>query len=116
MKTLLATALLLGAGGCTPQLDVVILSPPAGGSYVAGEEILFAAEARRSSGRFVEEAGYWWYSDQDGEIGLGASLIADSLSVGTHQITVTVIADPIAMGDGGVTITVGSSSDVGDRD
>ena len=112
---LVALAVLMGVSGCTPQLDVVILSPATGSSYEAGEMIVFVAEARRSSGRLVEEAGYWWYSDLDGEIGFAASLSVDSLSVGTHQITVDVIADPIAMGDAGVTITIVDSSDGGEE-
>ena len=69
--------------------SVAILSPENGASTVRGTNITFSGSAYTSDGVEFEAKTYQWVSDLDGVIGSEKTFSTDSLSTGTHAITLT---------------------------
>ncbi|TVP55903.1 MAG: hypothetical protein EA351_09485, partial [Gemmatimonadales bacterium] len=67
----------------TPLL-ATITSPPSGTRIEEGESVTFQARARMDGAEVA--ATFSWASGFDGDLGTGASLVVNSLSVGVHLI------------------------------
>jgi hypothetical protein len=75
-----------------PQKAPQILSiePLSGASYVISQTISFAAETYDPEDGVLPDANLQWSSSLDGVLGTGALLQLDTLSIGTHTITLLV--------------------------
>ncbi len=83
---------------------VTISAPTDNASFAEDETITFSAVAVDSEDGALSGDAIVWTSDKDGQVGTGASFISDSLSIGTHIITVTATD---SQGDSGTdTITI----------
>ena len=71
-----------------PQINSV--SPVSGTTYVVSQTIAFEAETYDPEDGVPPDDHIQWSSDLDGALGTGALLQIDTLSVGTHTITLSV--------------------------
>jgi subtilisin family serine protease len=69
--------------------SVSIASPAAGTSVVQGTTLAFSGSANDAEDGALSGASLVWTSSLNGQIGTGASFSTSSLSIGTHQITLT---------------------------
>jgi hypothetical protein len=70
--------------------QILAVEPISGSSYVISQTISFAAEAYDPEDGTLPDGNLQWASDLDGVLGTGALLQLDTLSIGTHLITLTV--------------------------
>jgi hypothetical protein len=68
---------------------ITSISPVSGTTYVAGQIISFEASAQDPEDGQLPDGNLQWSSSIDGVIGTGALLQLDTLSIGTHLITLT---------------------------
>jgi hypothetical protein len=71
-----------------PQINAV--SPVSGTTYVLSQTITFEADTYDIEDGVPPDDHITWTSDLDGVLGTGALLQIDTLSLGTHTITVSV--------------------------
>jgi len=91
-----------GATG-TAQVSVIvhgvrIITPYTGMKFFQGDFITFTGTAADLMGTPLTGASLVWASDRDGQIGTGQSFSTNSLSVGTHKVTL-VATDAQGMAD-----------------
>jgi hypothetical protein len=74
-----------------PEKDPVLtfVAPEDGAVFFPTQPVALEATADDLEDGTLEGAALTWSSDRDGDLGAGELLITDSLSTGTHQITVT---------------------------
>jgi hypothetical protein len=77
-----------GVENKAPQINSVL--PVSGTTYVVSQTIAFEAEAYDVEDGVPSDDHIQWSSDLDGLLGTGALLQIDTLSVGTHTITLSV--------------------------
>jgi len=72
---------------------VTILAPMNGSSYIGDQQVFFTASADDPQDGSLDGGNVVWSSSLDGVLGTGDTLSAeaDTLSEGTHQITVTAL-------------------------
>ena len=91
-----------------------ITNPTEEDIFYVGGMISFVVECtvlEYSYGRVLRE----WSSDLDGQIGSGVSISKNTLSEGTHQITVTVTDGRGAVGRDTIVITINPTTDIGTK-
>ncbi len=70
--------------------QILSVDPISGTTYVVSQTISFEAEAYDPEDGQLPDGNLQWSSDIDGVLGTGALLQLDTLSIGTHTITLTV--------------------------
>jgi hypothetical protein len=88
------------------------LASPVDGDWLpAGEAVVFRGYATDLEDVVLDDAGYRWTSDVDGDLGSGPTLWGLPLSPGAHRITLTV-TDRIGNAiEESVAITIGGQSE-----
>ena len=76
-----------GPGGGNAAPTVTISGPASGSTYTSGQRITFSGSATDPEDGALTGAALEWSSSRDGELGTGASLEVNTLSVGTHTVT-----------------------------
>ncbi len=100
---------------CVPR--VTIESPEDGASFEEAAEITFSGRAADFQGGDIAGQALVWTSSLDGTIGGGKTIISDSLSVGTHTITLTATDAVGASSSDTITINIiAGSGDDGSND
>jgi len=66
-----------------------ITAPADLGVFVAGDDVQFTGSGADTEDGALSGASLVWVSDIDGQIGTGEGLITNTLSAGTHRITLT---------------------------
>ncbi len=72
------------------SLTISIISPDNGATYSRGQTIQFTASATDPVDGTLSGSALSWTSSKDGSIGLGENFSLNSLSVGTHVVTLKV--------------------------
>jgi hypothetical protein len=78
----------LTVAGVAPQVRITSLR--AGMAFSSGQTVPLEASATDRDDGNIDAASVRWSSDRDGPLGTGALAYAGPLSIGTHNITVTV--------------------------
>ena len=86
--------------------SVHVVSPRGGETAVEGGGVYLSASVHDPEDGVIDDTSIEWVSDLDGPVGTGASLLVDTLSVGTHEITVTATDSDGMSGSASVTIDV----------
>ena len=87
--------------------SVVSIDAPADGTMItAGQPLQLSGSAAPVGGEEVPDAAFRWQSDLDGVLGIGPSLAANSLSVGTHILELRVTTQSGAAATATVTVVV----------
>ncbi len=90
-----------------------IQSPSDGSTYTYGTDITFTGSAADPEEGPLSGSSMTWISDMDGFLGTGTSFSVNSLSAGTHTITLTA-ADSLGASDtASITITITSDNETG---
>lgn len=105
------TSVTVTAGEVPPA--ITILDPEDSEEFYPGDEITFQAVAYDEDGDILVGASYVWTSDRDGELGSGSLLEIDTLSEGTHLITVQVTDSDGIEAKETLNISVGSLVEAG---
>ncbi len=86
---------------------VVSISNPASGvSYDEGNSITFQGTATDTEDGYLTGSNLVWTSSYDGEIGTGTSITNDTLSSGTHIITLTATDSLTATSSATIVVTI----------
>lgn len=88
---------------------VSIIRPAENSVHQIGEFITFDVEATDSEDGTLSGEAIAWTSNLDGELGTGESLTINTLSIGTHTVTVKATDNGGADGTASVVINVGNS-------
>ncbi len=83
-----------------------ITSPEDGSAYNEGNIIIFDGYGTDTEDKNLSGDSLVWNSNINGQIGTGTSFTVNSLSVGSHIITLTAFDDDGASGSTSVSITV----------
>jgi len=83
-----------------------ITSPVDASTYNEGNLIVFTGSGTDPEDTNLKGTSLVWYSSIDGQIGTGSSFTVDTLSTGTHTITLAVFDSDGASGSASVSITV----------
>ena len=83
-----------------------ISSPVDGSAYDEGNLIVFVGSGTDPEDISLRGTSLVWYSSIDGQIGTGSSFTVDTLTTGTHTITLAVFDSDGASGSALVSITV----------
>ncbi|RMD82315.1 MAG: hypothetical protein D6820_03875 [Lentisphaerae bacterium] len=86
--------------------QVRITTPANNSSYEEGTSITFTGSADDAEDGTLSGSSLVWTSDLDGRLGTGASITTNTLSVGTHVITLTATDSSGLTGTATVTITI----------
>ena len=70
--------------------DVEVIAPIEDSLYSSGDPVALSLTAKDKKGVEIPTAGIVWTSSLDGQLGIGASLTAQNLSIGVHTITAVV--------------------------
>lgn len=90
---------------------VTISAPADGSSFTEGTPVTFTGTASDiQDGPLTSSIA--WSSSRDGALGTGGSVVAPSLSIGTHTITAAVSDSGGVAGSASITVTIASGSDV----
>jgi hypothetical protein len=84
---------------------VTITAPASGGQIVEGSPLTLAATADDPEDGDLS-ASITWHSDRDGALGAGSTIVASSLSVGTHTLTARVTDRRGLLGSATVAVSV----------
>lgn len=103
---LLAGILVFFAACDRQQITVTITSPSTGDFVDSGAQIVFSGNATMEDDSAASQLQYLWTSSRDGVLGSGPQITCDTLSEGTHRITLTVIASDNATGSDSISLTV----------
>jgi hypothetical protein len=98
--------------GCPPS-TVIIYNPSDNAHFEVGEEISFTGFARDFHDGDLTGDSLVWTSAIDGEIGTGTDFTVDSLSEGTHEITLTATNSQGEESSTSITIVIGEGNDGG---
>jgi TolB protein len=94
-----------GNSASSPEINVVvnneindppttsIILPEDSTSFALGQEVSFYGEGRDALGNPLRNDQLSWFSDRDGYLGTGSSLIRDDLSVEWHIVTLVATDD-----------------------
>jgi hypothetical protein len=88
---------------------VNVSAPESGQTFSANELIGFTASASDAEDGNLS-GGITWKSDVDGPLGIGASIIIGTLSLGTHVITASVTDSGGLGGTASINVTVGATT------
>ncbi|MCB0105903.1 MAG: hypothetical protein KDE53_08335, partial [Caldilineaceae bacterium] len=91
--------------GHAPQ--AAILAPAANSTVVASQTVLLHGSGYDVEDGMLPDSAFAWQSDRDGTLGTGAQLAVNTLSAGTHVITLQVTDASGNMTSDSRTITVG---------
>lgn len=94
-----------------PQINSVL--PVSGTTYVLSQTISFEAEAYDIEDGMLPDDHITWESDLDGVLGTGALLQIDTLSLGTHTITLSVRDNQNTVTTQTLMVTVGPEEEAG---
>lgn len=83
-----------------------ISSPVDGSEYNSGNLVVFVGSGTDTEDGSLRGTSLVWYSSIDGQIGTGISFTVNTLSTGTHIITLAVFDSSGASGSASVSITV----------
>ena len=95
---------------------VSIVSPGYDSEHTFGEKIYLTSSTRNKAGEEITKASFVWTSSLDGNIGTGASVIVNSLSVGLHRITLDVSGPSGSIGSDTIKIKVSLAKTGGEND
>ena len=82
-----SVAITVGDETAAVPLFVVIASPRSEADFVTGEGVTFSARTADPEDGSLSGDSLVWTSDKDGGMGTGQEITVDSLSLGTHTIT-----------------------------
>ncbi len=88
------------------QISVTITSPSDGYTCSFGEQVIFSGNATMESDNKTAQLQYCWTSSRDGSLGSGQQITCDTLSEGSHRITLTVTAVDNSTGTDSISLTV----------
>ncbi|MBI5566646.1 MAG: hypothetical protein HY870_17225, partial [Chloroflexi bacterium] len=94
-----------------PQINAVL--PVSGTTYVLSQTISFEAEVYDIEDGVPPDDHITWESDLDGVLGTGALLQIDTLSIGTHTITLSVRDNQNTFTTTTLTVIVGPEEETG---
>ena len=83
-----------------------ITAPVTGSTYTAGQRISFAGSATDAEDGALSGAALAWSSNRDGQIGSGAAVDYNGLTVGSHTITLKATDSDSKYGTTTVSLTV----------
>ena len=106
LKYILLLVVALFLAGCPPFL-VKIITPSDGKHFEVGKEISFKGLARDFKDGALSEDSLVWESSIDGQIGTGKEFTEDTLSEGTHIITLTATNSQGESNSSSITIAIG---------
>ena len=119
-KLILFAAIASGAAGCGGDDDptgpgngnvaptVTITGPASGSTYTAGQRITFAGSATDPEDGALSGTSLAWSSSRDGALGTGGTLEVNTLTVGTHTVTLRATDSGARTSEATVSVTVNS--------
>ncbi|MFN8594591.1 MAG: VCBS repeat-containing protein [Anaerolineae bacterium] len=87
--------------------EITSVSPISGSTYVVSQTIIFEASTFDPEDGPLADSQLQWSSDLDGALGTGTQLALDTLSIGTHTITLTATDSNLVTSTTTVTVIVG---------
>ncbi len=93
-------------GNAAPS--VTITGPASGSTYTAGQRISFAGSATDPEDGALSGTALEWSSSRDGALGTGGTLEVNTLSVGTHTVTLRATDSGSRSATATVSVTVNS--------
>lgn len=95
-----------GNGNVAPT--VTITGPASGSTYTAGQRVTFAGSATDPEDGALSGTALAWSSNRDGALGTGGTLEINTLSVGTHTVTLRATDSGARSSEATVSVTVNS--------
>ena len=95
-------------GGSNAAPSVTISGPASGSTYTAGQRITFSGSATDPEDGALTGTALAWTSSRDGELGTGGTLEINTLSVGTHTVTLRATDSGSRSATSTVSVTVNS--------